>query len=277
LCLAIVLRAVAAQKRYAAVLTDFVNNMTHEFKTPISTISLACDALGQEPVRADADRQAKYRDMIRTECGRMKGQVRKILEAAALERGDLDLQFERLDAHEAVRECAAAFGMAVEGRGGSIATRLEAAEPWIEADPIHFRNVLTNLLDNAVQYAAGAPAIVVTTEDAGDRLRIAIADNGVGLSPEDQKRVFERYFRVPTGNVHDVKGFGIGLSYVKLIVKAHGGRTGVLKKRRQRPSRPPGKPRFWIPTMERLMRLWGPRWRCSTTTGGRPRRRLAAR
>jgi signal transduction histidine kinase len=227
LCLLIVLRAVAAQKRYAAVLTDFVNNMTHEFKTPISTISLACDALGQGPVRADLDRQSKYRDMIQSECGRMKGQVRKILEAAALEKGDLDLRIERLDAHEAIREAAAAVGMALGGRGGSIETRLEAAGSVIEADPVHFRNVLANLLDNAVQYAQRRPEIVVTTEDAGGRLRIAVADNGIGLSPEDQKRVFERYYRVPTGNVHDVKGFGIGLSYVKLIVKAHGGKAGV--------------------------------------------------
>lgn len=227
LCLAVVLRAVAAQKRYAAALADFVNNMTHEFKTPISTISLACDALGQEPVRADADRQTKYRDMIQAECGRMKGQVRKILEAAALERGDLELRSERLDAHEAIREGAAAFGMAVEGRGGSIATRLKAADAWIEADPVHFRNVLTNLLDNAVRYSRRPPEIVVTTENAGGRLRIAVADNGIGLGPEDQKRIFERYYRVPTGNVHDVQGFGIGLSYVRLIVKAHGGRAGV--------------------------------------------------
>jgi len=227
LCLLIVLRAVAAQKRYASVLTDFVNNMTHEFKTPISTISLACDALGQEAVRTDADRQAKYRDMIQSECGRMKGQVRKILEAAALEKGDLDLRIERLDAHEAIREAAAAFGMAVGGRGGTIETRLDAAGSVIEADPVHFRNVLANLLDNAVQYAQRPPEIVVTTEDAGGRLRIVVADNGIGLSPEDQKRVFERYYRVPTGNVHDVKGFGIGLSYVKLIVKVHGGKAGV--------------------------------------------------
>lgn len=227
LCLLVVLRAVAAQKRYAAVLADFVNNMTHEFKTPISTISLACDALGQEAVRTDAGRQAKYRDMILAECGRMKGQVRKILEAAALEKGDLELRFERLDAHEVIREAAAAAGMVLSGRGGSIETRLEAAGPVIEADPVHFRNVLANLLDNAIQYAQRPPEIVVSTEDAGGRLRIAVTDNGIGLSPEDQKRVFERYYRVPTGNVHDVKGFGIGLSYVKLIVKAHGGKAGV--------------------------------------------------
>jgi two-component system phosphate regulon sensor histidine kinase PhoR len=117
LCLLIVLRAVAAQQRYSAVLADFVNNMTHEFKTPISTISLACDALGQEPVRADADRQEKYRGMIQAECGRMKGQVLKILEAAALEKGDLELKIERLDAHEAVREAAAVAGVAAAGRG----------------------------------------------------------------------------------------------------------------------------------------------------------------
>ncbi len=226
-CLFSILRAVAAQRRSARAMADFVNNMTHEFKTPISTISLACDALGQEPIRTDAGRQTKYRDMISSECRRMHDQVRKILETASLEKGDLDLRLERLDAHEMIREAVKAFSLIAEGRGGAIDTRLDAPDGIIEADPLHIRNVLHNLLDNALQYTRRPPQIVVATKTAGDMLRIEVADNGVGLSPEDQKRVFEKYYRVPTGNVHDVKGFGLGLSYVKLIVKAHRGSISV--------------------------------------------------
>jgi signal transduction histidine kinase len=227
LCLFLVLRAAAGQKRAAAAMSDFVNNMTHEFKTPISTISLACDALSEEPVRGDRERRAKYEEMIRSECLRMQGQVRKILETAALERGDLDLRFERTDAKALVRKAVEAFSMIVASRGGTITARFETADASVEVDPVHFRNVLHNLLDNSVQYTRRPPEIVVVTEATDGRLRIAVTDNGIGLSPEDQKRVFERYYRVPTGNVHDVKGFGLGLSYVKLIVKAHGGSVAV--------------------------------------------------
>jgi signal transduction histidine kinase len=229
----LILRAERAQKRFAAATADFVNNMTHEFKTPISTISLACETLGQEAVQADPERQEKYRSMIRSECLRIRDQVRKILETAALEKGDLELRLSRLDAHEEIRQAVAAFALIVEGRGGKIRTRFEAPEAMIEADPLHFRNVLHNLLDNAVQYTRRPPEILVTTRAIDGCLRISVTDNGIGLSPENQKRVFEKYYRVPTGNVHDVKGFGLGLSYVKLIVKAHGGSVGVRSKEGQ--------------------------------------------
>jgi signal transduction histidine kinase len=223
----LILRAERAQKRFAAATADFVNNMTHEFKTPISTISLACETLGQEAVMADPERQDKYRAMIRSECQRMRDQVRKILETAALEKGDFELRLSPLDVHEEIRQAVAAFALIVEGRGGKITTRFEAAEALIEADPLHFGNVLHNLLDNAVQYTRRPPEILIATRAVDGRLRISVTDNGVGLSQEDQKRVFEKYYRVPTGNVHDVKGFGLGLKYVRLIVKAHGGNVGV--------------------------------------------------
>jgi signal transduction histidine kinase len=223
----LILRAERAQKRFAAATADFVNNMTHEFKTPISTISLACETLGQEAVMADPERQDKYRAMIRSECQRMRDQVRKILETAALEKGDFELRLSPLDVHEEIRQAVAAFALIVEGRGGKITTRFEAPEALIEADPLHFGNVLHNLLDNAVQYTRRPPEILIATRAVDGRLRISVTDNGVGLSQEDQKRVFEKYYRVPTGNVHDVKGFGLGLKYVRLIVKAHGGNVGV--------------------------------------------------
>ena len=165
--------------------------------------------------------------MIRSECGRMENQIRKILETAALEKGELELNFSRLDANEAIRRTAEAFALAVESRRGTITLRLEASEAMIKADPLHFPNVLRNLIDNAVKYAPASPRIVIETKSAGGRLRITVTDNGPGLGPEARKRVFEKYYRVPTGNLHDVKGFGLGLSYARLIVKAHGGTIGV--------------------------------------------------
>jgi len=227
LCLFLILRAAAGQKRAAEAMSDFVANMTHEFKTPISTISLAADALGEAPIRESPGRQKKYRDMIQSECGRMEDQIRKILETAALEKGELELNYSRLDVHEAIRRTVEAFALAVESRDGTITLRLEAAETMINADPLHFPNVLRNLIDNAVKYTPASPRIVIETKSAGDRLRITVTDNGPGLSPEARKRVFEKYYRVPTGNLHDVKGFGLGLSYARLIVKAHGGTIGV--------------------------------------------------
>jgi len=152
-CLYIILRTAAGHKRYTAAMEDFVTNMTHEFKTPISTIALVSEALDQPPVRADEKRQAKYRTMISSECRRMQDQIRKILETAALEKGDLDLNISRMDAHEAIREAAEAFLLAVENRGGSLITRFEAEEAVVEADSLHFQNVIRNLIDNAVQYS----------------------------------------------------------------------------------------------------------------------------
>lgn len=226
-CLYLVLRAAAGQKRAAEAMADFVANMTHEFKTPISTISLAAEALGQPAVRDDEVRRAKYRDMIGAECRRMRGQIRKILETAALEKGDLELRFAPLDVRDMILQTAEAFKLAAEGRGGAITTKLDGAPAFIDADPVHFPNVLRNLVDNAVQYTRRPPDIVISARAEGDGLRIAVSDNGLGLSPENRKRVFEKYFRVPTGNVHDVKGFGLGLSYAQLIVRAHGGTIGV--------------------------------------------------
>lgn len=226
-CLYLILRMAAGLKRYAAATAEFVNNMTHEFKTPVSTISLACDALEQPVVQAGEGRQAKYRDMIRAECRRMQDQIGKILETAALEKGDLELNFTRLDAHLTLGQAAEAFVLAAERRGGSVMKQFAATTAVIEADPVHFQNVIRNLLDNAIQYTRRPPEIVLSTATVDGKLRISVADNGIGLEPEARKRVFDKYYRVPTGNVHDVRGYGLGLSYVRLIVKAHGGSVRV--------------------------------------------------
>jgi two-component system phosphate regulon sensor histidine kinase PhoR len=157
----------------------------------------------------------------------MRNQVEKILEMAALEEGDYELNIAAVDAHKIIADAVQNIALQVEKRGGKIDCRLEAAEHLIEADEVHLTNIIHNLLDNANKYSPEAPRITITTANVNENLHIRIADNGIGLRPEDQKRVFEKYYRVPTGNVHDVKGFGLGLSYVRLMVEAHGGTITV--------------------------------------------------
>jgi two-component system phosphate regulon sensor histidine kinase PhoR len=157
----------------------------------------------------------------------MRNQVEKILEMAALEEGDYELNIAAVDAHKIIEDAVQNIALQIEKRGGKIKCQLGAAAPVIEADEVHLANIIHNLLDNANKYSPETPVITIATGNDGAGLRIRIADKGMGLRPEDQKRVFEKYFRVPTGNVHDVNGFGLGLSYVKLMVEAHGGRITV--------------------------------------------------
>ena len=216
-------RTIYKQKQFAGAMADFINNMTHEFKTPISTIALASEALANAEISKDESRLLRYNRIIRDENTRMRNQVEKILEMAALEEGDYELNIAPVDAHKVITEAAQNIALQVEKRGGKIDCALNAAEHVIEADEVHLANIVHNLLDNANKYSPEAPCIKISTANLNGDLRICIADHGIGLRAEDQKRVFEKYYRVPTGNVHDVKGFGLGLSYVKLMVEAHGG------------------------------------------------------
>jgi two-component system phosphate regulon sensor histidine kinase PhoR len=220
-------RTIYKQRQFAGLMVDFINNMTHEFKTPISTIALASEAMDNPEIFKDENRLQRYNRIIRDENGRMRNQVEKILEMAALEEGDYELNIAPVDAHKVIAEAVQNIALQVEKRGGKIACRLEAAGHVVEADEVHLANIIHNLLDNANKYSPESPHISITTANSNESLHVRIADNGIGLRPEDQKRVFEKYYRVPTGNVHDVKGFGLGLSYVKLMVEAHGGRITV--------------------------------------------------
>ncbi|GAB5519363.1 MAG: hypothetical protein RhofKO_16140 [Rhodothermales bacterium] len=222
-CLAYALYLIVRQKRLAEVKTDFINNMTHEFKTPISTIALACEALQDDSVRHTPDLQTRYTAMIASENDRLATQVEKVLQMALLDRNDLGLKMEPVDLHTILREVESAFSMQVNQRGGQLTTTLEATPAVVTADGLHLRQMLTNLLDNANKYSPESPTIHILTRNRADGVEIAVRDHGIGIHREALRKVFDRFYRVPTGNRHDVKGFGLGLAYVHTMALAHGG------------------------------------------------------
>ena len=226
-CFIAVLGTLFAQKRFSRLLTDFVNNMTHEFKTPLSTISLAGETLSSPEAPPDAERQARYGRIIREESHRMRHQVDKALEMAVLEKKDLGLSAGALDVQALILKAAEPFLPEIEKRGGHLELPAEADIPDIEGDEIHLLNVLHNLIDNALKYNLRTPEISILAEGTKKGVKITVEDNGIGLRPAEMKRVFDKYYRVARGNVHDVKGFGLGLSYAKRIVQAHGGKIRV--------------------------------------------------
>ena len=226
-CFIAVLWTLFAQKRFSRLLTDFVNNMTHEFKTPLSTISLAGETLASPKTPPDADRPARLGRIIEEESRRMRHQVDKALEMAVLEKKDPGLSAASLDIRTLVRDAAEPFLSEIEKRGGHLEIQAETETPDIEGDEIHLLNVLHNLIDNAVKYNRRAPEIRIRAAGTKKGVRITVEDNGIGLRPAEMKRVFDKYYRVARGNVQDVKGFGLGLSYVKRIVQAHGGSVRV--------------------------------------------------
>jgi two-component system phosphate regulon sensor histidine kinase PhoR len=223
----ITVRALNRQMRFAQRLTDFVNNVTHEFKTPISTISVVTDTLTQPEIIGKEDKVRKYNAIIREEIGRMKSHVDRILQLAVLEEGDVEFKFTPVDAHALIENAVERMKLRVEQRGGKIELALKAANPVVTADEYHLLNVIMNLLDNAEKYSPEIPHIEVKSWNDGGTLRIAVSDHGIGIAKRDLDQIFEKYFRVSTGNRHDVKGFGIGLNYVKLVVDAHKGTVQI--------------------------------------------------
>ncbi len=205
--------------------------MTHEFKTPIATISLATSAIVKEKVLADQEKLLKFNDMIRSENERMNVYVERILQQAKLDRGQLPLNKTELDMNGLVEEAVATFLLQVENAGGTLQLDVNAPGFVLMADEVHMMNVICNLLDNAVKYSVGAPVIDVYTRKTGGQFVVGVRDQGIGISREAQKKVFHRFYRVTTGNLHDVKGFGLGLSYVKSIVELHGGSVRLESKK----------------------------------------------
>lgn len=226
-CFIYSIRTITVQRRNARLMIDFVNNMTHEFKTPISTIALACEAILRPDVINSRERVGEFSRMIQSENKRMRNQTEKILQMAVLEEKDYELTRSEVNVHDVIKGVAETIALQVESRQGSITCELEAASPIITADRVHLEAIIHNLLDNANKYSPEKPSITVRTRNAAQGLIIEVEDRGVGLREEDQKRVFEKYFRVPSGDRHDVKGFGLGLSYVDLMMKAHGGRIAL--------------------------------------------------
>ncbi len=217
------------QKKLSEVKNDFINNMTHEFKTPLATISLAVDALRNEKVTGDRQKSEYFSAIIKEENKRMNKQVETILQASLLDRQEQQLNLHVLHAHDLIRSAMENFHLQLEGKGGSAELQLNAANDLVDADEVHFTNLISNLIDNAVKYSKENTnlSIKVTTHSTARNLVIRIEDNGIGMSKETQRRIFEKFYRAHTGNLHNVKGFGLGLSYVKTIVDAHQGKIRV--------------------------------------------------
>jgi len=215
------------QKKLSEMKNDFINNMTHEFKTPISTVSLACQALTDSDVEKSDELYSSYINIISDENKRLGVMAEKILQTAVLEKGKLNPRKELLNIHEIITDVIKNIGIQVEIRDGVINTRLDAEQYEIVADKIHVSNVIYNLLDNANKYSPRKPQITVATINVPGGILISVEDNGIGISKTYQKKIFEKLFRVPTGDIHNVKGFGLGLSYVKFVVEKHMGTITV--------------------------------------------------
>lgn len=217
------------QKKLGEIKNDFINNMTHEFKTPIATISLAVDAMKNEKVLQDRQKISYFSSIIKEENQRMNRQVETILKASQLERQEVDLNLVPVNAHEVIKDVVDNFALQLQDKRGKAEVLLNAGNDLINADEVHFSNLINNLIDNAVKYAKDNTPLQlkITTQNQGKDLLIRVEDNGIGMSKETIKRVFERFYRAHTGNLHNVKGFGLGLSYVKTMVHAHGGQIKV--------------------------------------------------
>src|SRR5690606_23883370 len=222
-----VFKQLIKQRQISEVKTDFINNMTHEFKTPIATINLALDALKNPIVSENKETTERYLKIIKDENKRMHAQVENVLRISKLEKNDLDIKKERLKLHDLIEDAISHVQLIVEDRGGYINTHLEAHKSSILANPSHFTNVIVNVLDNAIKYTDGAPKIDVYTENVKNSIILKIKYQGIGMNKNVQKRVFEKFYREPTGNIHNVKGHGLGLSYVKNIVEDHQGQIYV--------------------------------------------------
>jgi two-component system, OmpR family, phosphate regulon sensor histidine kinase PhoR len=209
------------QKKLSEMKNDFINNMTHEFKTPISTVSLACQALTDSDVQKSDELYSSYISIISDENKRLGIMAEKILQTAVLEKGKLSPRKEHFNIHEIITDVIKNIGIQIEIRDGVIETRLDAEQYEIVADKIHISNVIYNLLDNANKYSPRKPQIKVSTDNVPGGILISVEDNGIGISKTYQKKIFEKLFRVPTGDIHNVKGFGLGLSYVKFVVEKH--------------------------------------------------------
>lgn len=223
----ITIRTVYRQKRWSEMKTDFINNMTHEFKTPISTIAVASEMLLKEEIHHDSERTKKYVRVIMSENNRLQNQVEQVLQSAILEKDGLQMRLKPTDIHRLVQKTIENFQLRIQEANGLLTADLPESNVTILADRHHLANVLANLIDNAIKYSPANPAVKVLCRTQNDELVIEVSDNGIGISKENQQRIFRNLFRVHTGNVHDVKGFGIGLFYVQKIIEIHGGRVEV--------------------------------------------------
>ncbi|WP_321309907.1 HAMP domain-containing sensor histidine kinase [Marinifilum fragile] len=227
LCSAFTIFIIFRQKKLSKIKNDFINNMTHEFKTPISTISLASQMLKDNSVETTQSFIDHIAKIINDESKRLTYQVEKVLQMAVFNEARMKLKLKPISVHKIIQNLLPNFTIRVEDRNGNMYQNLDASQDVIMADEVHVSNIISNLLDNAIKYCKDNPEISISTRNKDKGIVISITDNGIGISKEDQKMVFERFFRVHTGNVHNVKGFGLGLSYVKKVVDAHNGEVNV--------------------------------------------------
>lgn len=224
-CFSYVIYVVFRQKKLSDIKNDFVNNMTHEFKTPIATISLASDSITSPSVINAPEKISRFADIIKQENRRMLSQVEKVLQMALIDKEDFKLNLRPINIHNIIEQAVANINIQVQSKNGQLHMELNALNANVLADSVHMTNIIYNLLDNANKYSPENPEIIISTRNSGHFIEISIKDNGIGIGPEEQKMVFEKFYRVPTGNIHNVKGFGLGLSYVKAMTIAQNGKV----------------------------------------------------
>ena len=224
---ALTIRTMLNQKKISEIKSDFINNMTHELKTPLATISLAIDAIGNEKVMDNKEKIRYFSGIIKEENKRMNKQVESILQSALLEKNEIGLKLQATDVHDVITHTVENIQLQLASKNGHVELRLDAINPIIKADDVHFSNVIFNLLDNAIKYSKENLEVIISTYSTRKNLVITISDNGIGMSRDTISRIFEKFYRAHTGNVHNVKGFGLGLSYVKAIMDAHKGKIKV--------------------------------------------------
>ena len=224
------MKIIQNQKKTTQIKTDFINNMTHELKTPIATIGLACEALSDSTIKLESKSKAKFLGTIKSENERLGTLVEKVLQSSVSQKGNPELKLEIFNIEEVIEKAIKTINLSYNKKNGKIITDFMAQNKLIEADKIHITNVIHNLLDNSQKYSINQPVVSISTRDVIGGIIIKIKDNGIGIARENHKRIFDKLYRVPTGNVHNVKGFGLGLSYVKTIIDLHGGKIMVESK-----------------------------------------------
>jgi two-component system, OmpR family, phosphate regulon sensor histidine kinase PhoR len=227
-CFYAAISTIIKQKKVADIKNDFINNMTHEFKTPIATISLAVDMAREQTENTEPKKPLqRYLNIIRDENHRLGDHVEKVLQMALLERGQINLNYSNVNIHEIIERVLNNIGVQIEKKQGVVELEFEANNENVQADEMHLTNIIYNLVDNANKYSPQIPNIKVATRNDESGLFFSVSDTGLGINKEQLNRIFDQFYRVPTGNLHDVKGFGLGLSYVKKTVEAHGGTITV--------------------------------------------------
>ncbi|MGV8878037.1 MAG: sensor histidine kinase [Sphingobacteriaceae bacterium] len=226
-CFGYTLFSILKQKKISEMKTDFINNMTHEFKTPVSTIMIASEALKDVEMAHDKNRVFKLANIIYEENLRLGSHIERVLNIARIEQDDFKLDIKTVDVNDLILAVIDSMALKLQKHDAKVTLELQADHPFIEADELHFSNVVYNLIDNAIKYSQESPKINVRTQYKNKQLLISVADQGIGMNKEQQSKIFEQFYRIPTGNLHDVKGFGLGLSYVNTIVKRLNGSISV--------------------------------------------------